>query len=562
MTITTDFTGTENYAERMAGLEAIHDWWFGAGSFAAAATLGQVRANLNTILVGTTILNRETFATWLSKVNTLNEPTEYAAALTFGESQSGALWQCTVPANLRAATDGTGESAIGGTIARINDSSGNALHLTQASTSLRPIRGRRPKTGRRNLLTVSEGTITAYPTRANVTDAAVPIPGFANGVQFGDNSVSRYAYLGSAVAGVQHTLSVYVEMDDGLPPAIVGESTSSGDFSLVIGAARVTSEAAIEHISGGTYRVSGTLSPTSGGGSGVVKYATQSPRGFRMSGLQLELGAEVTAYQKASSAYDISETGVDPVSYAAFDLVDDAMASGAIAGGLAGQAFVAGDGGCYVSDLSIAAGGAFSLGGTSRAWTAAAPGILRAVTGNTGRVLDALIRAGTYTEDEIARLERYYRALGGKGLLVPGPELVTNGTFAADLTGWLHAAPSRGAAAWESGTLKLDNSGTPESGNYAQQTLTTVAGAYYRLDAAVTACANVIPRVFLGALAGSSALGVVSLTAGATGSLSLVFQATAAVAYLGVQVATGTGAGAYANFDNISVRRLIPREDL
>jgi len=101
----------------------------------------------------------------------------YPLAL-FGEGQSGALWQCTLPASLRAATDGTGEAAIGAAIARINDASGNALHLTQANTALRPIQGRRPKTGVRNLMLprshnlTKPGWVAGIPT----TPATTPLP--------------------------------------------------------------------------------------------------------------------------------------------------------------------------------------------------------------------------------------------------------------------------------------------------------------------------------------------------------------------------------------------------
>jgi len=466
-----------------------------------------------------------------------------------------ALWRGTLPASLRAATDGTGEAAVGATIARINDSSGNALHLTQASTSLRPIRGRRPKTGVRNRLRRTED-VSAAPWYVQ-GGAAVLGP---DAVAFSGPAQSLYqssALPGGASVGMVATFSAELS---GTGLVYLGVSRSTGgvyeDTKVAVTLTETPTRYAASHM---------IASPGQVGFSGFVSTAANgTAEQVTIQRAQLELGGAATPYQAVGSAgSDITETGVESVPFAAFDLVDDALTTGAIAGGLAGQAFVAGDGGCYVSDLSVAPGGTFSIGGTSDNWTGAAPGILRAVTGGTGRVLDAIIRAGTYSEDEIARLERFCRAKGGKGLLLPAAgELIVNGAFDIGLTGWLQADPARGAMLWEAGTLKLDNSGTPASGNYAQQTLTTVSPAYYYVSAEVTACAAVIPRIFVGSLPGSSSLGIVSLASGATGTLSLVFQAPGTTAYLGVQTVGGSGAGAFANFDNVSVRRLIPREDL
>ncbi|WP_190305671.1 hypothetical protein [Roseicitreum antarcticum] len=80
------------------------------------------------------------------------------------------------------------------------------------------------------------------------------------------------------------------------------------------------------------------------------------------------------------------------------------------AGGLNGQAFVLGDAGCMVSDLSIAAGGDFIFGPTT--WNGAPAGAVETVSGGTGRILGAVIRAGAFSEDEIDRLIRFARACG------------------------------------------------------------------------------------------------------------------------------------------------------
>lgn len=590
MTITTDFTGTENYAERMAGLEAIHDWWFGTGAFAAAATLGQIRTNLNTVLVGTTILNREIFASWFAKVNTLNEPAEYITGLLFGDDEPGGLWQCTLPASLRAATDGTGEAAIGGSIARINDTSGNGLHLTQASTSLRPIRGRRPKTGARNILVPWNTFLTWSETAASFVPgvnarvvtanaAANPLDGAMNAVKIAASNTFSLQRLFTVSLGARTgdrlTLSCYLKAA-GVTHVNLRTSLLNGvNFNLATGTATNLSGAGaeswgIEDLGDGWYRCHAVLI-TSGvevawlqlvNGVYTGSFAGNGTNGVFAYGYQAENADHVSPLQQVNGTlFNITEMGVGSASYADFDLVDDVLTSGAIAGGLTGQAFVAGDGGCFVSDLSVAAGGTFSIGGTSHNWTGAAPGILRAVTGGTGRVLDVMIREGNYTEDEIARLERYYRAQGGKGLLVPdGTELVTNGTFEVDAAGW--SVTSNATVVVSSGQVTLSND-TPYSNATSavlSQAVGTEAGGWYLMSLDIISRS---PFGGFGAASGSSDTlrDLLDAAISTVGTKHGVFKAVGAVTY--VKLFNGSlAAGASATFDNVSVKRLIPREDL
>jgi hypothetical protein len=71
--ITSDFTGAENSGTRLSLLGQIHDFWWGTGAFATAATLGGVRTEMNTIAPDDTS-NGEAFGSWLTKWNALNEP--------------------------------------------------------------------------------------------------------------------------------------------------------------------------------------------------------------------------------------------------------------------------------------------------------------------------------------------------------------------------------------------------------------------------------------------------------------------------------------------------------
>mgnify|MGYP000694514433 CR=1 FL=1 len=58
-----------------------------------------------------------------------------------------------------------------------------------------------------------------------------------------------------------------------------------------------------------------------------------APRGIYIWGAQLELGSTATAYQRVSTAFDVTEAGVQSLSYLAFDGVDDFMVTPTITPG-------------------------------------------------------------------------------------------------------------------------------------------------------------------------------------------------------------------------------------
>lgn len=157
-----------------------------------------------------------------------------------------------------------------------------------------------------NLATNSEGAAATW-SLTNVTDASTPISGFAASLQFGDNSAVSAAYkVLTLTTNTIYTVSVFVQMDDGNAP-VVGTSTSTGDFAVVIDGNLASASALVFRLGiSNIYRVSTFRTASVGGASrncGIVKYTTQSARSFRVTGIQVETAGRATSYiQTAGSA--------------------------------------------------------------------------------------------------------------------------------------------------------------------------------------------------------------------------------------------------------------------
>lgn len=158
-----------------------------------------------------------------------------------------------------------------------------------------------------NLLTQSGiGTgIAGMGSKSNVSDATVSWFGgaFTAGVAFGNNSVTRLAYITNNfnAIGTVYVLSVFVKMDDGLAPNF-GSNAGTYDAALVIGGQSATTVTTTA-IGGGIYRISASRSHTAmNSANGVIKYNSNSARSFVVTGYQLEAGTYVTSYIPTTTA--------------------------------------------------------------------------------------------------------------------------------------------------------------------------------------------------------------------------------------------------------------------
>jgi len=138
---------------------------------------------------------------------------------------------------------------------------------------------------------------------------------------------------------------------------------------------------------------------------------------------------------------------------------------------------------------------------------------------------------------------------------VTGAELVTNGTFATDTTGWtISATKNHGTVTWDALGIKLTSDGSGSGEIAGNQTLTTVVGKTYVLsiERATGTVAAGGAVVTVGTTVDGNQYGSIGGTA-TTGRFSLTFVATGTAVYIGAVAASATP-GQYGIFDNISCR--------
>lgn len=153
---------------------------------------------------------------------------------------------------------------------------------------------------RTNLVLRSEPTSSEGPSGNITYESFSWTNGFTNCTRFLNNAAIRFRYAGTVVVGTTYTISAFVIMDDLSKPS-VGFNATTGDFTLVISGSQnvgVNGSLKIEDMGNNIWRVSGnhTASGTSLANNGIVKFTSQSSKGFRVVGWQLEAGANATSY--------------------------------------------------------------------------------------------------------------------------------------------------------------------------------------------------------------------------------------------------------------------------
>ena len=167
---------------------------------------------------------------------------------------------------------------------------------------------------RTNLLTNSEfpNGLSDAPLRAGLVtlDTMDYGDGSVNAIAFGyDGATNSYAVKSNytGVIGTNYYFSVFVETDDGLPPSFNSSDplSSLNDLALIVNQSTVSPTGyTIKKQAGDVYKVSAKIenAQTSGAQNGVRKYSTNSPRTFKVTGYQLEVGSFPTSYIKTQAS--------------------------------------------------------------------------------------------------------------------------------------------------------------------------------------------------------------------------------------------------------------------
>lgn len=321
----------------------------------------------------------------------------------------------------------------------------------QANTGLSPKWGRAP-VSKRNRSSKTEPALVDLSLGTGVSNAVTPIAGFSASLQVPGGAVgNRIIYRDfGALANVQCILSFYVQMDDGLAPVVGNATPALNDFVIIIGNSAASGVyGPVVAVGGGVYRVSmyrtpsGTLQNT-----GLLKQDTNSARGFRVTGFQLELGTTVTALQVAANAFDLTEAGVPSYGFARLGLDDDVL-SATLPAAQTGDVLVFGRSGSWIeSNVTYGSGSTWSIGVTTV--TGLPAGLLTAIGDIVGII--AIGRTLTATERNMALA--YHKARGAAGWLVAGSNLWLDSGFDVNTgAAWTINGDGSYSAAGGAGTL-------------------------------------------------------------------------------------------------------------
>lgn len=267
-------------------------------------------------------------------------------AVLFRGGEQGVLFTPSQGAVLFSDPEGTVTAQFGGSVALMNDASGNGVNAVQATASARPIYGRVPATGRCNLLTETEtldsGTwVVTEATTAPEGDGVVSITPSTN-------KTAHSAYLIDFMEWADngdYTYSIEVKgTDTGVFDIVRFSSREKGNtfpgvwVDLMDGSKedrQSPTATTVTDMGDGWYRI--TLTANAGTGAatalfqivlangGTSSFAGDGSAALLVRKPQAEVGTSATDYQRVGSTYDVTEDGVRSLAYLFDDGVDDAL---------------------------------------------------------------------------------------------------------------------------------------------------------------------------------------------------------------------------------------------
>lgn len=236
------------------------------------------------------------------------------------------------------------------------DKSVNAKHATAPTDAARMTYGIEPKTGTRNIFTFSEDFSNAVWTKtdASIASSAVPSPtGSLTAQKLTEAATTARHFLATSTsilpALTQQTITFYAQ-SAGRTRFNMLFSGGNGDwvwFDLSSGTATVglgaTNSISCSMVSVGSdwWRCAVTLTTIGAAALNLClldgstptrlpSYAGDITKGILIWGAQLELGSSATAYQKVTTAFDVTEAGVQSCGYVQYDGTNSSMSTAAI----------------------------------------------------------------------------------------------------------------------------------------------------------------------------------------------------------------------------------------
>lgn len=240
-------------------------------------------------------------------------------------------------------TDGT---SVSFTVHSVKEVLGTPRYQTTAAQ--RPILGRHPKGGRRNLLTYTEQFDNAAWTKndTTITANAIAAPDgttTADLLTEGSAGTAQIGQTASTAAGVARSFSVYLKR--GNTDWLRVQAVNGSDFYRLwvnvntgaigasgAGGAGALSATSITALPDGWYRVTLTGTIPAASTNVFVNTASANNSSTRVTGgtyylwgAQLDPGSTATAYQKVTTTYDCTEPGVPDCYFLQADGSDDGM---------------------------------------------------------------------------------------------------------------------------------------------------------------------------------------------------------------------------------------------
>lgn len=248
-------------------------------------------------------------------------------------------------------------------------------------------------------------------------------------------------------------------------------------------------------------------------------YTGDGTSGFYIWGAQIELGSQATDYEY---------------------------------GGFSGSVVVAGRNGSEITYNVKSPLGSFTFGPTT--YTGGTPGILRA----TGDIVGYSLIGRTISDVEKYQLIEYYKSRGAKGILIEGPELLTNGDFLSDTTSWTPGwASESGTFTVSDGILRI--TAITAGGVVRPRTVQTISGLtignVYKISMSGGTSSQISEWGFIWTSNSSGIGGVTSFNRNTN-----YLPATSTTMYLALFIGTATN-GAYGEYDIVSVKEVRPEEE-